>query len=65
MMSKRDEVVFVRESHDPLAVFLRHRKEVFEYISYPLSKFRGEVLEYEMWILFRDSGRLVRGNVMP
>ena len=61
---ERDEVVFVRKSHDPLAVFLRDRKEVLEYISYPFSELRREVFEDEMGVLLRDSGGLVLGDVV-
>ena len=61
---ERDEVVFVRESHDPLAIFLRDWEEVLEHISYPLSELRREIFENEMGVLLRDSGGLVLSNVV-
>ena len=61
---ERDEVVFVRKCHDPLAVLLRDREEVLEYVSYPLSELRREIFENEMGILLRDSGGLVLSNVV-
>ena len=65
MMPKRDEVVFVRECHNTLAVFFWYREEVLQYISYPSTKGRQEVLEDEVGVLFGDGGLLVGGDVMP
>lgn len=64
-LPKRYKVILVRKRHYPLAVLLGDREEVLEDVLYTLSEFGAEVLEDEVGVLFGNSRRLVRPNVMP
>ena len=63
MVPKGDVVVLVGEGDHPLAVRLRHRKEVLEDVAHSGAQLAGEVVQHQVRVGLRHGAHL--GNVVP
>lgn len=52
VMPERNEVITIREGHEPLALNLRHREQMFQNIDDTITDLRVKPVEYQMGVCF-------------